>query len=146
MIASLTTTFILVACLALPVSYASMKANKSDPLPVSYLPFSQLISYIIFVVLSYLLMIAGSVDIAVALALHVGFFAIYAYINNKNDYAEMLKSFYSSWTIFAFLAFEYIISLIYSEDDVGIVFVLVFVISSSIFYLLMVKQKNYSDK
>ena len=84
MIASLTTTFILVACLALPISYAKLRADKEDPLPVSYLPFSQFISLIVFLVLSYLLMISGIIYLAFALGLHLGFFFIYAYVDINN--------------------------------------------------------------
>lgn len=59
LIASLTTTFILVSCIALPIAYAKIKSNKEDPLPFSYLPFSRTIAFLVYMFLTYLLMIAG---------------------------------------------------------------------------------------
>jgi amino acid transporter len=146
MIASLTTTFILVACLALPISYAKLRADKEDPLPVSYLPFSQLISLIVFLFLSYLLMISGILYLAFALGLHLGFFFIYAYVDTKHNFKNSLKVFASSWTVFAYLVFQLIAGAVFEHLNISVMFYIAFFSISTVFYVLMIKQKNYTTK
>ncbi|APC96630.1 APC family permease [Francisella frigiditurris] len=145
MIASLTTTFILVSCVALPVSYAKLKANKSDPLPISYLPLPQLVAFCVYLVLTYLLMIAGILNLVIALILHVGFFVIYAYVNSKHQLNKIIKAFASSWSIFAYLAFELIAAIIHDSISNHGLFYTIFIPVSIIFYILMVSQKTHLD-
>lgn len=144
LISSLTTTFILVSCIALPVSYTKLKSNKNDPFPVSYLPFSRVVAFFVFIFLSYLLMIAGTINLAVALVLHIAFFAIYAYVNSKGNISQVCKSFASSWAIFAYLSFELIAGYIYDGFDVDFVFYIIFVVISAVLYKFMVDQKKYT--
>ena len=143
MISSLATTFILVAAMALPVSYAKLKANIKDPLPVSYIPFSQLVAFILFLILTYLLMIAPSVDIAAALVLHLVLFVIYSFVNNSGDFTKIRKAFSSAYIIFVYFIFELIMSLISLKFATSVVFYIIFIIISAILYLLMVKQRCY---
>lgn len=146
MIASLTTTFILVSCIALPVAYSKLKSDKEDPLPLNYLPFPQFISFVVYMVLTYLLMIAGVLNLAVALFLHVGFFAIYAYMDAKHDLKNMFRAFASSWAVFVYLIVELIAAVIYEHISNYGLFTIVFIIISAILYVSLIKQKNYYIK
>ncbi|WP_119344853.1 APC family permease [Facilibium subflavum] len=145
LIASLTTTFILISCIALPVAHAKLSANKKDPLPIRYLPFSGLFTFVIFLFLGYLLMISGTVNLAVALILHLGFFIMYGIMHqrasSKTSYKLMLKS---SWGIFAFLIFELISSIFYAIPHNVTVFYTIFFVLLIIFYGILVSQKNYA--
>ena len=144
MISSLTTAFILVSCIALPISYAKLKADKENPFPVNYVPLPQFLSFITFLVLTYLLTLAGSVDIAIAFVLHFVLFIIYSFVNNSGQISKIFKSLASSYVIFVYLIFELIISLITPMFGTSVVFYLIFIIISAILYLLLIKQKNYN--
>ncbi|KFJ42111.1 APC family permease [Francisella philomiragia] len=145
MIASLTTTFILVSCIALPIAYAKIKANKADPLPLSYLPFSRTIAFLVYMFLTYLLMIAGVLNLVVALVLHIVFFLIYAYIDSKGDFSKITKAFASSWVIFAYLVSELVFGYIYENISSYNLFTLVFVVISAVLYVLLINQKSYTN-
>lgn len=145
MIASLTTTFILVACIALPVAYAKLRADKANPLPIQYLPFPQTIAFFVYLFLSYLLMIAGILNLAVAFVLHIVFFAIYAYIDRKKEISGMIKAFASSWVIFAYLGFELIAAIIHEHISSYGLFYAIFLPLSALFYILLIKQRNHLD-
>ncbi|QLE79270.1 APC family permease [Francisella sp. Scap27] len=146
MIASLTTTFILVSCIALPISYAKIKGNKDDPLPVNYVPFPRVVAFIVYMILTYLLMIAGALNLAVALILHVLFFLIYAYMDNKGSISNILKAFASSWAIFAYLVAELIFGFIYEDIVSYDLFIITFIVVSAVLYPLLVNQKDYHSK
>ncbi|AJJ46909.1 hypothetical protein [Francisella tularensis] len=136
----------LVSCIALPIAYAKIKSNKEDPLPFSYLPFSRTIAFLVYMFLTYLLMIAGVLNLAVALVLHIVFFLIYAYIDSREDISKITKIFASSWVIFAYLISELVFGYVYENISCYGLFTLVFVIISSVLYILLVKQKNYLSK
>ncbi|MED7788703.1 APC family permease [Francisella sp. 19X1-34] len=146
MIASLTTTFILVSCVALPIAYAKIKSNKNDPLPINYIPFPKTVAFLVYMVLTYLLMIAGALNLVVALVLHIVFFLIYAYMDGKGNISKIIKAFASSWVIFAYLIIELIFGYIYENTTAYSLFFLVFIIVSAGLYLLLVNQRNYCDK
>lgn len=75
------------------------------------MPFPRVVAFIVYMILTYLLMIAGALNLAVALILHVLFFLIYAYMDNKGSISNILKAFASSWAIFAYLVAELILGL-----------------------------------
>lgn len=146
MIASLTTTFILVSCIALPIAYVKIKSNKDDPLPLNYIPFPKAVAFIVYMVLTYLLMIAGILNLAVALILHIVFFLIYAYVGNKGNISNIIKAFASSWVIFAYLVVELIFGFIYENITSYGLFTLIFIIISAILYILLINQKDYCNE
>ena len=98
-IAALTTTFILVACIALPIAHARFTQQK-DVLTVKFLPFSQLFSSIVFLCLSYLLLLAGIKDVIVAFVLHLILFVAYSYNSQHKSFKRVLKHFQSSMGYF----------------------------------------------
>ncbi|MCF6776684.1 APC family permease [Thiotrichales bacterium 19X7-9] len=142
LIASLATTFILISCIALPIAYTKLKLNKSDPLPLSYLPFSKFFALIIYLFLSYLLMISDITNLATALLLHVGFFIIYGFIIKKSDNQSFSILIQSSWGIFLYLTFELIAAIIYSHIKYNPIFYLIFFIVCAILYIILLKQKT----
>ncbi|WP_234393829.1 APC family permease [Fangia hongkongensis] len=145
LIASLTTTFILISCVALPIAYCKLKANKNEPLPLSYLPCSQLFAFVIYLFLTYLLMISGITNLAIALVLHIAFFVLYIIMHRKNEQKDSLGLMLSaSWGIFLYLAFELIAAIILKNTGSSVLFYSLFFIVSALFYVVLVKQKRIS--
>ncbi|MDA0911770.1 MAG: APC family permease [Proteobacteria bacterium] len=143
LIASLTTTFILISCIALPIAYSKLKANKSNPLTISYLPFPQVFSFVIFLFLSYLLMISGIINLAVAIILHLAFFVMYAGMKIKTHDNKLVKEMIvGSWGIFVFLAFELVAGIIYNHFANYTAFYIIFLTLSALFYFVLVAQKS----
>lgn len=82
-------------------------------------------------------------NLAVALVLHIVFFLIYAYIDSREDISKITKIFASSWVIFAYLISELVFGYVYENISCYGLFTLVFVIISSVLYILLVKQKLF---
>ncbi len=144
LISSLASTFIVISCVALPISYVKF-LKDSDGLPVKLIPGLKYIAFFIYVCLSYFLLISGSENIMVAFILHVIFFICYA---TSIDLSQKLKSVkqaaLSAWTIFAYLCFIMIYALIGDQVSNNWVFYVVFFIVTIVFYPLLINQKKYS--
>ena len=144
LIASLTTTFIVISCLALPVTYA--KLRKSEGLPVKLLPCSKTVALFVFVCLSYFLLISGMKNLLVALILHFVFFLFYALsVKTKSKIQSLRVAFLSSWAIFGYLLFVVLYGALglYVED--GSVYYIAYIIVSISFYFMMVNQKSVNE-
>jgi amino acid transporter len=146
LIASLTTTFIVISCMALPVAYDRMR-RIADELPVKLLPCSRMVAFLVFLCLSYFLLISGTKNLVVAFALIFVFFVCYALsVRPENKMRSLMIAFGSSWGIFCYLLFVIIYGVIglYLEHDV--LYYLIYIIISAVFYLQMINQKPVNDK
>ena len=141
LIASLSTTFIIISCLALPIAYAKLKSDKNETFEIKYLPFSQVFAFITYIFLGYLLVISGSKNIAIATILHIGFFIIYA---SKSD-EKLINIAKSSLNIFLFFVFEFSFSVIHANTESFAIFYAIFLPLLALFYPLLIKQKYYKD-
>ncbi|MFZ9035579.1 MAG: APC family permease [Francisellaceae bacterium] len=145
MIASLTTTFILISCVALPVAYVKLKSTDKNASAIRYLPLPGFFAFAIYLFIGYMLMISGIINLTVALVLHLLFFIVYSLVNAKSmhKYLELKRAFASSWSIFVFLSFELAMA-IYHQYAVSLLwFYLLFLPLLALLYLLMIQQKDH---
>ncbi|WP_299004277.1 APC family permease [uncultured Shewanella sp.] len=144
LLATLTTTFILISCIALPIAYTKM-LNHSEGLSVRILPASRLFSLLTFLFLSYFLLLSGPKNLSVALALHFLFFISYAYsINPSNPFQTLKSAFFSAWVIFAYLTFVTVYGIAGLYVTQGILFYLLYVLASLFFFIPLVNQQSFT--
>ncbi|WP_298773114.1 APC family permease [uncultured Shewanella sp.] len=146
LIAGLTTTFIIISCIALPVTYSKL-LKSTEGFPVRILPYSQLFSCLTFIVLSYFLLLCGIKNLTVALLLHVAFFISYACsIHPHNKILSILQALASAWTIFAYMLFVIVYSIADALIQHDLSYYIIYIIASIIFHMLLVNQKSITHE
>ncbi|MCL1124841.1 APC family permease [Shewanella surugensis] len=145
LIASLTTTFIIISCIALPIAYTKM-LQSAEGLPVRILPYSKLCSLLIFIFLSYFLLLCGLKNLTVAFVLHLVFFITYACnINTQCRIQSLRHAFYSAWAIFTYMFFVIMYNLVGLYLDTNYLYYTVYIIISMLFYILLINQKSIEN-
>lgn len=145
LLATLTTTFILISCIALPIAYSKMLTSP-EGFPVKILPASRLLSLLLFIFLSYFLLLSGPKNVSVALGLHLLFFISYAFsISSAEKIRSLIRAFSSSWVIFVYLLFVicYGVAGLYIND--GTIYYVLYVMASMLFYYLLVNQRSLTE-
>ena len=99
------TVFQLISCIAVPIAFTKLRKDESETLRLFKMPFGKTVSFLIYLLLTFLLTQAGTAALITALILHIGFFIIYVTSRYQCDVEKMLRSFMSFWTIFCYLAF-----------------------------------------
>ncbi len=144
LIAKFISTFILIACAALPVAYARISGTDGT-LEVKLLPFAKTISLVSFLTLSYLLILVGTSDLAIALVVHLTFFTFYAYSRTRK-LAQFYRYFASAWTIFVYLVtallFAYWLNTANAHSWYAY---MIFLLVNTVLYSALIGQKSYID-
>lgn len=148
LIASLVSVFVLIAFLALPISYCRFKMQSPEEFKLRLLPFPKIISFILYLVVTYLLMTSSTKNLVVAFALHIVFFFFYVLMRVKvHRSAGLLTawvSIRSSWTIFLYM-FLLVVFSVCQVDVFAInpLYSLLVVLLFLITYFMMLHQKFY---
>ncbi len=144
LIASLTTTFILISCLALPVAHTQMSVHQKQ-ISVKILPFCRAMALFIFLCLSYLLLLAGTLYLCVALLLHVVMFLMYSYAIQGKAFKATLDHFKSSWSIFFYLIIVAVFARLHSTLGSTYMYYIAFIILTICMFFCLVHQKGYGN-
>jgi amino acid transporter len=142
----LVSVFQLTTCIAIPIAFTKLRISKPDLERVYRLKMGNVLSYIIFMIMSFFATQIDVLSLAVALILYGLFFVMYLFNFYRGVGSKMLKAFYSSWTIFLYMVlgivFSYVNQLGLLKN--GLVFTLFLVLTTTNFWLL-IKQKNYNS-
>lgn len=136
--------FQLISCLAVPIAFCKLrKIDKDKPRPFR-MPFGLSLSYIAYLVVTYLLTQCGFEPLILSLVFHAVFFMIYCSVYYRSI-AGTMKAWLSSWSMFAYMA---IISLFGYFQDRGTIdqvshLIALWVISTVLYYFLL-NQKGYN--
>lgn len=136
--------FMCLSCIAIPVSYCRLRKDDPDTRRPFSLPGGVIVSYIVYISVTYLLSQCGFVALATSAVFLLVFFGIYCSIYYR-AIKPSLRAFMSSWSIFAYLAlltiFAYLVeNKVFNEEAIagGLI------ILSSIVYRFLINQKNYN--
>ncbi|MFT6834767.1 MAG: amino acid transporter, partial [Francisellaceae bacterium] len=140
------TVFQLLSCLAIPVSYTKFKISESQRERPFTVPYGRILSYFIFLVITYLLAQASADALWLSLILHVLFFLFYGLTYYRGNIKKIIRSISSSWSIFAYLIFSIIIGHLNSSGYLlKPMWFVGFLIVSSLLYYALITQKNYNN-
>jgi len=140
----LVSVFQVISCASIPVAFTKLRHSSPNFERIYRVKMGKLLSYVIFVVLSFFLIKIDFFSLAVALALYLGFFLVYALSYYHYVLTELYKAFYSSWSMFLYMASICIFAYLDQQGllEIKAVFY-AFVLLMSINFWLMVHQKNH---
>ncbi len=138
------TVFQLITCVALPVAFTKLRDTAKDEPRLFHLPFGKTVSFLMYLLLTYLLIQAPPVALFTSLALHVAFFLAYNISFYRHDAMKILRSFKSALSIFIYLAFTALYGFVQQMHFINdkIFYISFFAIAIGIYYM-MLKQRNY---
>jgi amino acid transporter len=98
------TVFQIISCVAIPIAFVKLRMTKADQEKRLFkMPGGVALSFIMFFVLSYLLVEAGEKALILGLILHVVFFIIYILNYYGVNFRKAIDSIKSSWSLFAYM-------------------------------------------
>ncbi|MCF6777039.1 APC family permease [Thiotrichales bacterium 19X7-9] len=138
------TVFQLISCIAIPVALSRLRKYAPDQERPFKVPFALTLSYIIFLVVSYLMIQASMKAVVLAFIVHLILFVIYSFSYYQGNFKKILKAIYSSWSIFLYLAISIPFSHLIDIKDMNHLYSIVaFLVAYTVLYISMVNQKNY---
>lgn len=138
------TVFQLISCIAIPVALARLRKSEPQAERAFKVPFGLSLSYVIFLVVSYLMIQASMKAVLLALIAHIILFVVYSLSYHKNNISRVWKSLCSSWSIFFYLVISLPFSHLVDIKSFGHSYALVaFIIAYTLTYIAMVNQRNY---
>lgn len=136
--------FLLISCLAIPVSFVKLRKDHANRARTFKMPFGLTICYITYIAISYLLTQCGRVPLELSLGFHVVLFTLYGATYYKKV-TSILKAFASSWSIFVYLAIMLYFGII---QDAGRLnqpaMLLAFFVCITLNYYFLINQKSYN--
>lgn len=141
---TMVSVFMCLSCIAIPVSYCRLRKNDPDTKRPFTMKGGVVISYIVFISISYLLAQCGIQSLLISSIFLSVFFGIYCVIYYRNI-IKSCKAFLSSWSMFVYLIIMTVFATLIENkvyDDASVTLALVFI--SSICYYFMINQKNYN--
>lgn len=136
--------FQLISCLAVPIAFCKLrKINPEEKRPFR-MPGGITLSYIAYIVVSYLLVQCGMLPLVLSLVLHLAFFILYCSVYHRN-LAKSLKAFASSWSMFVYLALVSAFGFLQDSGTLDNLYNLVgFLIIMTLNYYFLLNQRNYN--
>ncbi|AXA33458.1 APC family permease [Francisella adeliensis] len=140
------TVFQIISCVAIPVAFAKLRMTKQGQEKRLFkMPGGSILSFIMFVVLTYLLVEAGEKALLWGLLLHIIFFVIYLFNFYGFNLEKAKLAIMSSWSLFAYMTFVYIFGILNENGMFNntLVIVLFFAITIAL-YIALLFQKDYN--
>jgi amino acid transporter len=146
-IAVLTTTFILVSCFALTISYARLLVDKKITEASFKLKGGALVAFLVFLFLNYLFTGLPTLNIIIMLILNFTLFGVYTILQSRNNWALVLTKIKNTWSIFLYFIYLLLFAWlngIYPILSHSIIsaFISYLIIPAALFFS-MVYQKNH---
>lgn len=138
------TVFQLISCVAVPISFMKLRKDKPTEKRAFKLPMGRITSVLSFLVVSYLLTQCGVTPLLLSLGIHVLFLLLYCFTSYRLSFSPSLKSFLSSWSIFAYMIVVTVFGYLQDNGQLNsVVGLSSFVVASLIMYSLLINQKEY---
>ena len=135
--------FQILSCLAVPIAFSKIRRDNKRESSFR-MPFGLSVSYITFMILSYLLVQCGTMALVLSFIVHTIFFIIYCSVFYKN-FNQTIKAFASSWSIFVYIAAIILFGFLQEADKFNTTGALIgFFVFTSINFYLLVNQKTYN--
>jgi amino acid transporter len=136
--------FQIISCVAVPIAFSKIRADKRKS---SFrMPFGLSLSYIAFLILSYLLVQCGTLPLVLSFVFHLVFFIIYCTVYHK-DFGLSVRAVASAWSIFVYLGAMTLFGYLQEADKFHNLGILIgFFIFSSINFYFLVNQKSYNKQ
>jgi amino acid transporter len=135
----------LISCMAIPLSFTKLRLNEPETRRPFRVKFGHILSYLIYLVVTFLLISATVFALVFGFILHVAFFLFYAFTYYRASPARIVRAFLSCWTIFLYIALGIVFGYFYHHQfDPYWVFP-AYAIAFTINFILMLKQKNYNS-
>ena len=100
------TVFQLLTCIAVPLAFSKLRMTKKyRDKALFHVPLGSFIGFILFFILTYLLLQVGVVFLWLSLGLHIVLFFAYVFSFYKHKLYFVYKALLSSWSIFLYLLF-----------------------------------------
>lgn len=137
--------FQLLSCVAVPIAFCKLRKVAPEKFRPFRMPGGTILSYVVYVVVTYLLIQCGFLSLFLSLVFHAVFFLVYC-ISHHRSLAKSIKAFASSWTLFAYLT---LISLFGYFQEQGLMsnalYMVGFFVIFSVNYVLLLNQKGYNN-
>lgn len=136
--------FQLISCLAVPIAFCKLrKIDSAKPRPFR-MPAGIPLSYIAYIVVSYLLVQCGFLPLLLSLILHGAFFIVYCSVYYRN-FKKSVLAFASSWSMFVYMT---LLTIFGHMQDQGILEqqpgnLAGLLILLSVIYYFLLNQKSY---
>lgn len=146
-IQTVASTFQLVSCIAVPLAFIKLRETRPEAERLFRLPLGQIISPVVFILITYLLAQAGIDALVLALVAHVVFFVIYCFSYYKKDKKRIINAFLSAWSIFVYLVLGVVYGYLAELKVMNKPWVLAsFVVVTLLLYYWMLNQRDYQPK
>ncbi|RTK95728.1 MAG: APC family permease [Neisseriaceae bacterium] len=137
--------FMSISCMAVPVALHKLRKTNPGKRPFT-MPAGKTIGFIVYLLITYLLVQCGFPALILSLVFHALFFVIYCSVYHKS-WVKTGRAFMSSWSMFAYLAivavFGYMVDNKLCDE---VICTIALVIVSSLNYYFLVNQKDYNVK
>lgn len=140
----LVSVLMLIACIAVPLSFFKLRIDKPDIERVFRAPVGRSLSVIIYLFLTYLLSQASVKVLVLAFVLHVVFFLLYSVVYYHKEIKRTWLAFLSCWTMFLYLALSIVYGYLNAKHilDTPLVLACFVIVTVGLFYL-MLNQKSH---
>ena len=138
--------FQLISCLAVPIAFCKLRKIDTDKPRPFRMPGGISLSYIAYLVVSYLLIQCGFMPLLLSLVFHAVFFLIYCSVYYKTV-SGTVKAFLSSWSMFVYMAVVTVFGYFQDLGTLTSVFHLAaFIVVASLNYYFLLNQKGYNPQ
>ncbi|RTL10577.1 MAG: APC family permease [Neisseriaceae bacterium] len=138
--------FQLISCLAVPIAFCKLRKIDTDKPRPFRMPGGISLSYIAYLVVSYLLIQCGFMPLLLSLVFHAVFFLIYCAVYYKTV-SGTIKAFLSSWTMFVYMA---VVTVFGYFQDLGTltstIHLVAFIAVATLNYYFLLNQKGYNPQ
>lgn len=137
--------FMSISCMAVPIAFVKLRKLDSTRRPFT-MPAGRVISYVVYIAISYLLIQCGFIPLLVSVIFHSVFFVIYCIVYYRS-FAPSVRAFFSSWSMFVYLLivtlFGYLIDYKIVPEPTAVIGL---VIAATINYYFLINQKGYNAR
>ncbi|MBX9598236.1 MAG: APC family permease [Burkholderiales bacterium] len=138
--------FQLISCLAVPIAFCKLRKIDLDKPRPFRMPCGLSLSYIAYLVVSYLLVQCGFMPLLLSLVFHAVFFLIYCSVYYKT-LSGTFKAFASSGSMFAYMAIVTFFGYLQENNNLGsAIGILGFLAIVTFNYYFLLNQKGYNPK
>ena len=137
--------FQLLSCVAVPIAFCKLRKVNPDGVRPFRMPGGIVLSFFVYLVVTYLLAQCGFLPLFLSLVFHAVFFSIYCCTHHRS-LNKSIKAAASSWSLFAYMAVTSGFGYLQEYDMMNsIPVILSFVAVVSIIYYYMLNQKGYNN-
>lgn len=138
----------ILACLGIPLAFYRLRKYHPHLERPFKMKFGLLISLFIYLLLTYLIVIAALKAVITTFVLEITLFTVYAVISNKGNIEEQFTTWLSAWSIFMYMIATCLMSYFFNKIGHNTLYSYagfsLFLLLSTILFYFIVHQKNYS--